>query len=377
MFNKKKSSLSVFNFKTGLKKTRITNLPGLLAIVFIIAIGIGGCKKDDQQMAPPAEKKWLVTTVAGNGSAAFSDGPSLSAEFRTPSDIAIAADGTMYVADADNNRVRKIIDGKVVTFVGNGNNIFANGNGLSAQFQYPYSIALDANGNLYVSDLYPTIRKISPDADVITYAGTQTQGFADGNADTARFYPGNTMVADAQGNIYSADVYNCRIRKISISGKVSTIAGSGDVGFSDGNATEAQFHFPGGIVIDHQGNLYVADRGNYRIRKITPDGHVSTFAGSGTRGINDGTAATAQFLQLSDLVIDNNGNLYATDRNRIRKISPQGDVTTIAGSLIPGYQDGDATSALFSTPSGLGMDVQGNIYVADTYNNRIRKLSFE
>ena len=100
MFNKKKSSLSVFNFKTGLKKTRITNLPGLLAIVFIIAIGIGGCKKDDQQMAPPAEKKWLVTTVAGNGSAAFSDGPSLSAEFRTPSDIAIAADGTMYVADA-------------------------------------------------------------------------------------------------------------------------------------------------------------------------------------------------------------------------------------------------------------------------------------
>ena len=185
------------------------------------------------------------------------------------------------------------------------------------------------------------------------------------------------MVGDAEGNIYSSDTYNCRIRKISKDGKVTTIAGSGEVGFSNGTGTEAQFHFPGGIAIDHQGNLFVADGGNYRIRKITPGGQVSTFAGSGIQGESDGTSAAAEFMVLSDLVIDNNDNLYAIDKNRIRKITSQGIVSTIAGDKNSGFKDGAGAFALFSSPSGLGIDVQGNIYVADTHNNRIRKISFQ
>ena len=307
----------------------------------------------------------------------FADGALISAEFSSPSDIAVAADGTLFITDAGNNRIRKIKLDQVSTFAGNSLDSFANGTGMSAQFMFPFSIALDENGNLFISDLYPLIRKISPSADVSTYAGIITQGFADGNVNAAQFYPGNTMVADLQGNIYSSDSYNCRIRKISANGKVTTVAGDGEVGFKDGKDTQAEFHFPGGIVIDRQGNLFVADRENFRIRKITPGGEVSTFSGSGLKNEIDGSATEAGFIKLSDLVIDSDGNLYATDEHRIRKITPQGMVTTIAGGDIAGYKDGDGGSALFDFPSGLGIDVHGNIYVADTHNNRIREIIFE
>ena len=354
----------------------ILRVSGILSFAMAFT-AIGGCKKNGVQNIPPKEKKWIVTTVAGKGSAGFSDGLLLSAEFNSPTDIAVAADGTLYVTDAENNRIRKIKLGQVSTFAGNGHNSFANGNGMSAQFTFPFSVTLDKMGNLFVSDNDPRMRKISPAADVSTLAGTSTQGFADGNADTALFYPGNTMIADSQGNIYLSDDYNCRIRKINANGQVTTVAGDGEVGFKEGNGNEAEFHFPGGIVIDHQGNLFVADRGNDRIRKITADGQVSTFAGNGIQGEVNGVGVAAQFIRLSDLVIDSNDNLFATDGHSIRKITPEGIVTTIAGVTTPGYKDGDGVSAAFNFPSGLGIDDQGNIYVADTYNNLIRKISFE
>jgi sugar lactone lactonase YvrE len=184
------------------------------------------------------------------------------------------------------------------------------------------------------------------------------------------------IVADPEGNIYVSDYNNQRIRKIRVPGQVTTVAGNGTIGFKNGIRETAQFNFPGGIAIDKQGNLYVADGLNSRIRKITPGGQVSTFAGSGISGQADGDAAVAQFIYINDIVIDNKGNLYVTDDNRIRKISPQGVVSTIAGS-IAGYADGDGLSAQFNEPTGLGIDAQGNIYVADTSNNRIRKISFK
>jgi serine/threonine-protein kinase len=349
---------------------------GFLSFLLAVA-AIDGCKKSEPVNTPPVAKRWHVTTIAGNGSAGFSDGSLVSAEFKTPTDIAAASDGTLYITDAGNNRIRKIVQGQVSTFAGNGQNIFANGNGMSAQFMFPYTVALDDKGNLYVSDLDPRMREISPAADVSTLAGTSTQGFADGDVDTALFYPGNSMIADAPGNIYISDNYNCRIRKISAGGKVTTIAGDGEVGFNDGNGTVAEFHFPGGIVMDHQGNLFVADRGNNRIRKIAVDGQVSTFAGFSLPGDLDGRGSLAQFMHLSDLVIDNRDNIYATDEHRIRQITPDGVVSTIAGTTTSGYKDGEGTSAQFNFPSGLGIDARGNIYVADTQNNRIRKISFE
>lgn len=357
----------------------------LLILMIAVAANIS-CKKNNVESPPmnpppppsPIEKKWLVTTVAGDGSASLVNGPSLSAAFHFPEDVVVAANGTIYVTDIFNRVLRKIAAGQVSTLAGGVGFDIIDGNGASAGFKSPYSITIDANGNLYTSDDNdPRVRKISSIGEVLTYAGIGTPGFADGNKDVAQFKSGNYIIADALGNLYISDAGNNRIRKISVSGQVTTIAGTGIPGHKDGSVATAQFNFPGGVTIDQQGNLYIIDRGNFRIRKITPAGEVSTVAGSGVQGDKDGNSGEAQFnLDTRDIAIDDLGNLYLSDRDRIRKINPEGIVSTIAGST-SGYNDGDGTSAKFNFPNGLGIDTQGKIYVADLNNNRIRKLSFE
>jgi sugar lactone lactonase YvrE len=341
----------------------------------ILAIGTS-CKKDISEEKMPSEKKWIVTTIAGDGVASFTNGPAASANFHFPDDVAVTADGIMYVTDLQNHCIRKIADGQVSTFAGGGFGI-VNGNGLAAKFKFPQGISLDADGNVYTTDVVDSrIRKINPLADVSVYAGDAEQGFADGDADTARFGDEAGIVADAGGNIYIADAQNNRIRKISISGKVTTIAGGDTAGFRDGPGLTARFNFPRGIAIDPQGNLFVADGANYRIRKITPEGIVSTVAGGDRGGSTDGDAGSALFEFPNDIVTDGAGNLYILDMSRIRKISSEGIVSSIAGST-DGFMDGEGVSAKFYTPDGIGIDKKGNIYVADTNNNRIRKISFE
>jgi NHL repeat len=358
----------------------------LMPLVAAILIAGIGCKKYNQDYKPPIQpptepptgKKWVVRTVAGNGTASFVNGSALSATFHFPGDISVDNDGIIYVTDVLNFCIRKIANGGVSNFAGGSGAGIINDIGPSAQFKNPYSVALDANGNLYTSDEDdPRIRKTSPAREVSVYAGIETPGFADGNANTARFGFGNYIVADAEGNVYVSDAMNNRIRKISVTGQVNTIAGSDTADFRDGNGAAAQFSFPGGIAIDRQGNLYVADRGNFRIRKITPAGDVSTFAGSGIPGNAEGNWDAAQFSHdMHDIVIDGQGNLYIADIDRIRKVTPQGVVSTIAGSTF-GFRDGDGDYAKFNFPNGLAIDTQGNIYVADLNNNRIRKISFE
>ena len=323
----------------------------------------------------PQQKKTIVSTLAGDGTAGFLDGPALTAKFKSPIDVAVLPDGTMYVADAFNSSIRKIEKGLVTTFAGNGNANITNGNCTTARFKIPSRLALDVEGNLYILDAAdPRVRKITPVADVSTLAGANKFGYGDGEAGIAQFGQSFGIVTDVQGNIYVADSQNDRIRKISAAGFVTTIAGNGVQGFVNGNGDTAQFHFVTGITIDKEGNLFVSDF--TRIRKITPAGFVSTFAGSYIRGYANGKRAIAQFSQLEDIAIDEQGNIYATDKDRIRKITPQGIVSTIAGS-IAGYEDGDGASAKFDGPQGLGIDKEGNIYVADFNNRRIRKISFE
>jgi serine/threonine protein kinase, bacterial len=350
-----------------------------IPVIAVMLIAGVTCRKDKQADVPVLpEKKWIVTTIAGEGTAGFGNGPSLSAKFNHPFGIAVAPDGAVYVTDISNHRIRKIMAAEVTTLAGSGDRGIVNANGSSAQFISPFNIALDANGNLYTSDAEDArIRKITPGTIVSTHAGTDRLGFKDGKVDTAQFDFDGDMVADATGNLYVADPWNNRIRKISVTGDITTIAGSDAYGFKEGNGTEAQFRFPGAIALDRQGNLYVADISNYRIRKITPDGQVTTFAGSGEKGYEDGDATRAQFYDLFNMVIDSHGNLYVGDSHRIRKISPQGIVSTLAGDILPGYVDGDAASAKFNFPRGLAIDSHDNIYIADTYNNRIRKISFE
>lgn len=351
----------------------------IISLLLIVLTGNISCRKYNQGYAPvdpSAGKKWTVTTIAGDGRPFFADGPVLSASFRNPLDVAIDEDGAVYVADALSHRIRKISNGQVTTFAGSGTSDTTNGNGVNAGFKLPNALTIDNNGNLYTLDIDdPRVRKISPGGFVTRYAGTGVKGFADGRADVAQFGEETSGIAsDNEGNIYISDFDNKRIRKISGDGQVTTVAGNGNDGFVDGNSSIAQFSSPAGIVTDKQGNLFVADLNC--VREITPSGIVSTFAGGDPAGYKDGYRGEAIFSFITDLAIDQDGNIYLSDDNRIRKITPQGLVSTIAGSTA-GYQDGDAMSAKFSSPGGLGIDKHGNIYVADINNHRIRKISFD
>jgi len=332
----------------------------------VLLITVISCRKHKLENNPPAQThKWVVTTIAGEGSSFFADGSALLAGFKGPTDVTVTEDGTIYVADPLSHRIRKIVEGRVITFAGFGAEDTTGGIGTAAGFALPVQLTADRAGNLYTLDVHDfRVRKITPAALVTVAAGNGIRGFADGIAASAKFGESLGIVTDQQGNIYVSDWENKRIRKIDVSGQVTTLAGPLQFG-------------PGGIAIDRQGNLYVVNQTNSRIDKITPAGEISTFAGSGIAGFRDGNAGEAQFsINMNDIVIDDHGNLYLSDDDRIRKITAQGVVATIAGST-GGFRDGDGATAKFLRPTGLGIDKQGNIYVADDFNNRIRKISFE
>lgn len=322
----------------------------------------------------------IVSTLSGNGKRGFADGASVVAQFNNPSGISMDASGNLFVADVGNHSIRKISPiGEVSTFAGNGTRGFNDGIGGEATFASPNSVAVDASGNTYVADRDNNcIRKISPSGEVSVFVGNRTAGFADGKGDEALFNAPNSVAIDALGNLYVADFNNHCIRKVSPSGVVSVFAGSGEKGFNNGNGTLATFNNPYGVAIDASGNLYVADFNNHSIRKISPDGKVITIAGNGIAGYVDGAAEESQFRYPRDMTIDMSGNVYVVDEgnNRIRVITPSGIVTTIAGSTI-GYTDGRNEKALFSRPCGITIDASGNLYVADMDNQRIRQIMME
>jgi sugar lactone lactonase YvrE len=301
--------------------------------------------------------------------------------------IGVAADSseTVYVSDRFANRILKITpSGDVTTFVG-GTQGTADGNGTDAQFNYPYALAIDSAGNLYVGDTHNnTIRKITPNGNVTTLAGGgadgQTAGYLDDNGTAALFNSPFGIAVDSAGNVYASDTYNHRIRKITPNGDVSTLAGGSINGYAEGSGTFAKFYYPEGLAADSAGNVYVADTGNHRIRKVTPDGDVTTFAGSDA-GSADGNRTEALFNQPTGVTIDSAGNFYICDyiNSKIRKITPNDDVTTLAGGgadgQTAGYLDGNGTAALFYNPEGLTVDASGNVYVADYNNNSIRKIA--
>jgi beta-glucanase (GH16 family) len=323
-----------------------------------------------------------ISTLAGQaGTSGSANGTGTAAQFNHPADVAVDGTGNMYVADTDNDTIRKITPAGVVTTVAGlaGTSGSADGTGTAAQFNHPSGVAVDGAGNLYVADTdNDTIRKITPAGVVTTVAGLAgSSGSADGNGTATRFNGPSGIVTDTAGTLYIADTLNHTIRKITSSGDVSTLAGqAGTSGSADGTAA-AQFYGPQGLAIDDTGNLYVADTNNNTIRKvITSTGVVTTVAGlAGSIGSDDGPASQALFCHPSSVAVDAAGNLYVadTDNHTLRGITPSGAVSTMAGLAgSSGTGGGAGGDAGFNFPTGIAVDNTGNVYVADTNNNTIR-----
>jgi sugar lactone lactonase YvrE len=323
-----------------------------------------------------------VITLAGQvGTSGDVDGPGAQARFHLPNTLAVDQTGNLYVADTGNNLIRKISpDGVVSTFAGSpGGHGSADGPGGSAQFWAPFGIAVDAAGNVYVADsANNSIRKITPDGVVRTLAGAAGHpGRADGLGSNARFRNPWSVAVDTAGNVYVADMSNDTIRKVTPDGQVSTVAGqAGMSGSADGFGPNARFNDPFGVAVDSAGNVYVADSGNDTIRKITPEGIVVTLAGKAEHaGNRDGSAETARFWNPQGLALDAQGNIYVADtgNNAIRRITPLGVVSTVPELAGTNSVTGKSAAGVsLNSPGGVAVDRAGNVYIADSNNHCIR-----
>ena len=318
----------------------------------------------------------VVTTIAGS-SPGYQDGQGTAANFNGSAGIVVDSNDNLFVADRLNHCIRKIApNGMVTTYAGNGTPGFLDNNGINAQFNYPMHLAIDLNGNIFVADSNNhRIRKISPTGDVTTIAGSDS-GFADGDGNVAKFNYPEGIAVDNLGNLFIADSGNNRIRKITSSGFVTTLAGSDNFGFADGNGSSAKFWTPCGIALDSNGAIIVAEKQNNRVRKVLQNGDVSTIAGNGTSGSTNGIGTAAQFRNPFDVAIDVAGDIYVADsgNNRIRKITTTSVVTTLAGST-SGYLDGIGTSAKFNYPIGISVATDGKVYVSESGGSKIRMIS--
>ena len=326
----------------------------------------------------PTNTYGLTTTIAGSGTPGSANGTGTAASFNQPFGVATDIQGNLYVVDHLNNLIRKITPaGVVTTFAGSGAIGKQDGTGTAATFNNPTGIAVDRAGNVYVADESNNlIRKITPAGVVTTLAGSGQSGSQDGQGTAASFSNPSGIAVDVAGNVYVTDLINNKIRKITPGGLVTTLAGSGFSGSADGTGAAATFNQPYGIAVDQQGNVFVTDWGNDLIRKITPTGVVTTIAGSGSAGLADGIGSAASFNQPFGIAVDEHGDLYVADtgNEEIREITPAGLVTTVAGDGKKGSSDGISGSATFYQPTGVVSDGAGNIYIADEFNQLIRRV---
>ncbi len=322
-------------------------------------------------------------TLAGHArSLGSTDGAGYAARFNAPESLAVGSDGSVYVADTGNNTIRKMTPDGVVTTLAGSPGVFgsSDGAGSAASFVVPRGVAVDSAQRVYVSDSgNNTIRMITPAGVVTTVAGLAgSSGSSDGVGSSARFSNPIGIATDNRGNLYVAEAGNTTIRKIAAGGIVSTLAGvAGSPGSADGIGSAARFAFPTGIATDGIGNILIADTGNHTIRKITLAGMVTTLAGSpGTFGSVDGIGSVARFNGPRGVATDNAGTVYVADsgNSTIRKITPGGAVTTLAGlASNPGSANGAGSSARFKNPYSMTATGAGRVYVADTFSHTIRR----
>ncbi|CAM5322219.1 NHL domain-containing protein [Streptomyces abikoensis] len=340
---------------------------------------------EDEDSARP------IRTVTGTGDAAFGgdEGPSAAARLNGPYGIVVDGTGTLYFSDHRNHRVRKVTtDGKIKTVAGTGDAGYSGDGGLavSARLNCPREVAVDGAGAVYIADASNhRVRKVATDGTISTVAGTGTGGFGgDGGLalDAQLKYPHGVAV-DSTGAVYISEWGNYRVRKVATDGTISTVAGTGTGGFGadGGRADSAQLNHPQGVAVDAAGNLYIADCDNQRVRKVTADGTISTIAGTGVAGFggDGGPAASAKLYNPMGMVVDGTGALYIadSDNHRVRKVAADGTISTVVGAGSAGFggDGGSAVSAQLNMPFGLAVDCVDALYIADFGNHRIRKVA--
>jgi len=340
----------------------------------------------------------VITLVAGNSRAGFSGdgGLAVNAQLNTPQGIAVDSAGNIYIADSANNRVRIVSGGIINTFAGNGS--FSQGGGpgqnndggpaTNALLHIPMGVAVDKSGNVYIADTANnSIREVTTDGIINTITGDTYPGYNGdaGNAAGGEVNHPSDVAVDSSGNIYISDTNNARIRQITTAGIINTFAGSGSIGWAgDGAAatsTTVYLTAPIGITLDSSGNLYIVENGDSRIRKVDTKGIISTIAGNGTAGFSgDGSPAVKAEMNFpTGIAVDSSGSLYIADFQnlRVRKIDSSGNIATVAGNGVLSFSgDGSpALSAQMNTPQGVTVDTAGNLYIADTNNNVVRKVA--
>jgi sugar lactone lactonase YvrE len=366
---------------------RLTLGVGMVLLVLGVLTACGG--------GGSAEKAPTLKTVAGDGGSQLGDGgPATNAGLCGPTDVALDAEGNMYISDTGEycsgpggRTVRKVDpDGTITTVAGTGEYGFSGDGGpaTKARLDFPNAVAVDREGNLYISDgLNYRIRKVDKSGIITTFAGTGEEVYSGdgGPATSAKLTEPDQMTFDDRGNLYFVDYTS--VRKIDPSGTITTVAGTGQEGFSGdgGPATEAKFE-ANALALDRKGNMYIADTENNRIRKVDRDGIIHTVAGTGKEGYSgDGGPATEAALNLpTGIAVDGEGNLFIAchHNSRIRKVDKDGTITTVAGTGQMGFnrEKGPARKVMLNQPWDVYFDDDsGDLYIADSFNSRIRAVS--
>ncbi len=346
----------------------------ILLVVAVAAFFIYRFAFKAEKFATPRDAVGQVVTLAGAGYPGIDDGAALEATFSDPFGIAVDKTGNVIIADGgQSNLIRRLTPQGKVEVVAGSTEGFADGAANEAKFNTPSGIVMDEQGNLYITDTgNHRIRKLDPGGQVTTVAGSGATGFKDGTTSEAMFDAPVGIAVDKQGNLYVADSYNDRIRKVATDGEVTTLAGSSVPGFADGQAAQSKFDTPCGVAVDEQGNVFVADTGNDAIRKITLQGEVTTILQAGADEQNNHLRL---FSPISLVITPDNFLFIASEASGvIHRLTPEGEVSVYAGSR-SGFADAPGDRARFNGATGIAADKQGNLYVADNRNYLIRKIT--